>query len=98
LNTQRLCSSLDLVLAFGLNLNAALREPSRGLAQAHGSRLGDRLQPCGDIDGVAHDGDPAVLHLADHGQPAVDADAQLRTGAKPALEIIRRPPETINDA
>jgi hypothetical protein len=77
------------VLTFGLSLNSAPRELSR---------LGDRLEPRSNIDGVAHHGDSAVVHFTHDCHAAVEADAKLRTSAKLAFKIVRRPPDTINNA
>jgi hypothetical protein len=86
------------VLTFGLSLNSALRELSRRFAQINGSRLGDGLESRSNIDDVAHDGGSAVVHFTNHRQAAVEADAELRTSAKLAFKIVRRPPDAINNA
>jgi hypothetical protein len=56
------------------------------------------LEARGNIDGVAHDGDSAVVDFTNHRQAAIKADAELRTSAKLAFKIARGPPDAINNA
>ena len=75
----RLRLALDRVSAGESRLDQSLHEALRGLAQVHGSRLGEGLQARGEVHRVAerrHRGAFAA-NLRDHREPRINADAHL---------------------
>ena len=69
-------------------------EPARGLGDHDAAGLGQRLQPGGQVRGLADDrllpGGPAAEQVADHDQPGRDADADPERGPGRPLEVARR--------